>query len=97
MIGSFFTDDIIHAFGGKGAIEAPARDYFKILIIGVPFLAWSMMSNNVIRAEGYPRVAMFAMIIPALLNIILDPIFIVGLDMGIEGAEIGRASCRERV
>src|SRR5690554_7100096 len=65
MIGSFFTDDIIHAFGGKGAIEAPARDYFKILIIGVPFLAWSMMSNNVIRAEGYPRVAMFAMIIPA--------------------------------
>lgn len=86
MIGSFFTDDIIHAFGGKGAIEAPARDYFKILIIGVPFLAWSMMSNNVIRAEGYPRVAMFAMIIPALLNIILDPIFIVALDMGIEGA-----------
>ena len=40
MIGSFFTDDIIHAFGGKGAIEAPARDYFKILLIGVPFLAW---------------------------------------------------------
>src|SRR5690554_2382337 len=86
LVGAFFTDDIIHAFGGKGGIEKPATDYFNILLFGVPFLAWSMMSNNVIRAEGYPRVAMFAMIIPAILNIILDPIFIVALDMGIEGA-----------
>ena len=86
FLGSFFTNDIIHAFGGKGDIEAPATEYFTILLIGVPFLAWAMMSNNVIRAEGYPRVAMFAMIIPAILNIILDPIFIIALDMGIEGA-----------
>lgn len=86
LVGAFFTDDIIHAFGGKGGIEKPATDYFNILLFGVPFLAWSMMSNNVIRAEGYPRVAMFAMIIPAILNIVLDPIFIVALDMGIEGA-----------
>ncbi len=86
LVGAFFTDDIIHAFGGKGGIEEPATAYFKILLVGVPFLAWAMMSNNIIRAEGYPRVAMFAMIIPAILNIILDPIFIIALDMGIEGA-----------
>src|SRR5690554_496177 len=86
LLGAFFTDDIIHAFGGKGDIEEPAIAYFNILFIGVPFLACSMISTNVIRSEGYPRVAMFAMIIPAILNIILDPIFIIALDMGIEGA-----------
>lgn len=86
ILGAFFTDDIIHAFGGKGDVEEPAIAYFKILLFGVPFLAWAMMSINVIRAEGHPRVAMFAMIIPAILNIILDPIFIIVLDMGIEGA-----------
>lgn len=86
LLGAFLTDDIIHAFGGKGDIEAPATAYFNIVLIGVPFLAWSMMSNNVIRSEGYPRVAMYSMIIPAILNIILDPIFIIAFDMGIEGA-----------
>lgn len=86
LLGSFFTDQIIHAFGGKGDVEAPAISYFTIQLIGVPFLAWTMMSNNIIRAEGYPKIAMFAMIIPAILNLILDPILIVALDMGIEGA-----------
>lgn len=86
ILGAFFTDDIIHVFGGMGDIEKPAVEYFTILLIGVPFLAWAMMSINVIRAEGYPRVAMFAMIVPALINLILDPIFIIALDMGIKGA-----------
>ncbi|PKR82034.1 MATE family efflux transporter [Brumimicrobium salinarum] len=86
VLGAIYTDEIIHVFGGMGDVEGPAIAYFNILLIGVPFLAWSMMSNNVIRAEGYPRVAMFAMIIPAILNIILDPIFIILLDLGIEGA-----------
>ncbi|PWH84870.1 MATE family efflux transporter [Brumimicrobium oceani] len=86
LLGAFLTDDIIHVFGGMGDIEQPAIEYFTILLIGVPFLAWAMMSINVIRAEGYPRVAMFAMIVPAIINLILDPIFIVALDMGIKGA-----------
>src|SRR5690554_2602861 len=86
LLRAFFNEDIIHVFGGRGGVEQPAVAYFNILLIGVPFLAWSMMSNNVIRAEGYPRIAMYAMIIPAILNIILDPIFIIVLDMGIEGA-----------
>jgi len=86
ILGFFFTDEIIHVFGGMGEIETPAIEYFSILLIGVPFLAWAMMSINVIRAEGYPRVAMYAMIVPAIINLILDPIFIVALDMGIKGA-----------
>jgi putative MATE family efflux protein len=86
LLGSFFNDDIVTLFGGKGDVRGPALAYFNIVLVGVPFLAWAMMSNNVIRAEGYPRVAMFAMIIPAISNLILDPIFMIGFNMGIEGA-----------
>jgi putative MATE family efflux protein len=85
-LGYFYQDEILNAFGGKGEILQPARDYFGITLIGVPFLAWAMMSNNVIRAEGYPKMAMLTLLIPALTNIVLDPIFIIGFDMGIKGA-----------
>ncbi|MFT7588110.1 MAG: putative MATE family efflux protein, partial [Limisphaerales bacterium] len=63
-----------------------ASAYYRIILIGLPFLAFSMMSNNVIRAEGKAKVAMMTMVIPGILNIGLDPIFILTLDMGIEGA-----------
>lgn len=86
FLGFIFKSEILNLFGGKGEILAPAGDYFEILLFGVPFLAWAMMSNNVIRAEGYPKYAMLTLIVPAVSNIILDPIFIVGFNMGIKGA-----------
>lgn len=86
LLGYVFQDEILNAFGGKGEILQPARDYFGITLIGVPFLAWAMMSNNVIRAEGYPKMAMLTLLIPAITNIVLDPIFIIVFDMGIKGA-----------
>lgn len=81
-----FVDEVLFAFGGKGEIQQYARDYFGVVLFGIPFLAWAMMSNNVIRAEGFPKVAMYILIVPAVANIILDPILIVGFDMGIQGA-----------
>ena len=86
ICGFVFQKQILNAFGGKGDILEPASSYFSILLFGVPFLAWAMMSNNVIRAEGYPKFAMYTLLIPAVVNIFLDPIFIIALDMGIEGA-----------
>ncbi len=86
ILGSFFTDEILFVFGGRGDILPPAQEYFTILLYSVPFLAWAMMSNNVIRSEGAPKVAMFTLIVPAVVNMILDPIFIIGLDWGIAGA-----------
>lgn len=86
FISYVFIDDVISIFGGKGAIHEPSVEYFKIILVGIPFFAWSMMSNNVIRAEGYPNIAMIAMLIPAIANIILDPIFIVFMDWGLAGA-----------
>ena len=86
LIGFLFIDQILALFGGRGEVQEPAREYFSIVLLGVPFLAWAMMSNNVIRAEGFPRVAMYTIMIPAVVNIALDPIFIVWLDMGLAGA-----------
>jgi len=84
--GLFFVDELIPAFGGKGEIFDPAKIYYIIVLCGVPFLALAMMGNNVIRAEGKPKFAMTAMIIPSVANLILDYILINKLDMGMEGA-----------
>lgn len=86
IAGFLFIDQILSLFGGRGDVQEPAQTYFSIVLLGVPFLAWAMMSNNVIRAEGFPRIAMLTIMIPAVVNIILDPIFIIWLDMGIAGA-----------
>ncbi|NND05872.1 MAG: MATE family efflux transporter [Saprospiraceae bacterium] len=85
-LGAYFADDILKLFGGRGDILAPARTYFLITLIGIPFLAWAMMSNNVIRAEGFPKVGMYTLVVPAVANLILDPILIVWLDWGMKGA-----------
>lgn len=86
IIGLTFANELIPAFGGKGDIFEPAKIYYKIVLYGVPVLALSMMGNNVIRAEGKPKVAMIAMIIPSVGNLLLDYVLINLLDMGMAGA-----------
>ncbi|WP_335966768.1 MATE family efflux transporter [Galbibacter sp. PAP.153] len=86
IVGLVFVDTIIPSFGGKGAIFDPAKIYYKIVLYGVPFLALCMLGNNVIRAEGRPKFAMIAMIIPSAGNLIFDYIFINVLDYGMYGA-----------
>lgn len=86
LLSTFFIEDILGIWGGKGDLLVPAKEYFMTLLPGVPFLAWAMMSNNVFRAEGRPQIAMFTMLIPAFINLALDPIFIIWLDMGLYGA-----------
>ncbi|MFH4963728.1 MATE family efflux transporter [Gaetbulibacter sp. M235] len=86
VLGLLFADNIIVSFGGKGAMFVPAKIYYTIVLYGVPFLALCMMGNTVIRAEGKPKFAMYAMMIPSIGNLILDYIFINVLDLGMEGA-----------
>ena len=86
FFGLLYINDIIPAFGGKGAIFEPAKIYYRIVLYGVPFLALCMMGNTVIRAEGKPKFAMYAMMIPSVGNLVLDYIFINLLDFGMEGA-----------
>ena len=86
ILGFCFQAPILKLFGGRGDILAPASVYFRGILLGIPFLAWAMMSNNVMRALGAPKMAMFVLLVPAVLNIILDPIFIVAFDWGLAGA-----------
>lgn len=88
LLGLIFSDEILLLFGANGTIMAPAKEFFFPVLLGVPFLALCMMGNNVIRAEGKPAFAMISMIIPAIVNIILDVIFIKYLQLGIYGAAL---------
>lgn len=86
VFGLVFINELIPAFGGKGDIFDPAKIYYRIVLYGVPLLALCMMGNSVIRAEGKPKFAMIAMIIPSVGNLILDYILINQMDMGMAGA-----------
>ncbi len=84
--GLAFVDTIIPVFGGKGSIFEPAKIYYTIVLYGIPFLALCMMGNTVIRAEGKPKFAMYAMVIPSVGNLVLDYVFINVFDFGMAGA-----------
>ena len=85
-VGVLFYKPLLLLFGANGAILDPATAYFNVVLYGVPFLAFAMMGNPVIRAEGKPKFAMYAMILPAISNILLDIIFIKFLGLGMFGA-----------
>ena len=91
LIGYFLSEEILLLFGANGAIMKPAKEFFMPVLFGVPFLALCMMGNTVIRAEGKPKFAMIAMIIPAFCNIILDVIFIKFFQWGMFGAAMATA------
>lgn len=96
-LGYFFSVPILNLFGAKGEILPIASEYFSVIIFGVPFLAFAMMGNPVIRAEGKPKFAMYAMMVPAVLNILLDILFIKVFNWGMWGAGLATslsfASC----
>jgi len=97
LLGTIFSVPILNLFGAKGTILPIASEYFGVIIYGVPFLAFAMMGNPTIRAEGKPKFAMYAMMVPAVLNILLDILFIKIFNWGMWGAglatSISYASC----
>ncbi len=86
IFGLAFVDQIIILFGGKGNLFDLAKTYYVIVLYGVPVLALCMMANNTIRAEGKPKDAMYAMLLPSVSNLLLDYIFIKIFDWGMMGA-----------
>ncbi|WP_299059714.1 MATE family efflux transporter [uncultured Polaribacter sp.] len=97
VLGNVFSIPILDLFGAKGEILPIASEYFSVIIYGVPFLAFAMMGNPTIRAEGKPKFAMYAMMVPAVLNVVLDIIFIKYFNLGMWGAglatSLSYASC----
>lgn len=84
----FNLNSILKLFGATDNIIIYAYDYSKILILLSFFNIMNMVLNNMIRAEGNSKYSMIGIILGALLNIILDPIFIFTFDYGIKGAAL---------
>ena len=71
-----FLDDLLRFFGATETILPYAKTYAGIVLLGSVFLTANMTMNNFIRASGFPRIAMGTMIVGAIVNTILDPVFI---------------------
>jgi len=90
-LGLIFTDEALALFGAQGEVLAPARVYYTITMAAAPLLAMVMAGNPTIRAEGKPTFSMIALIVPSVVNLILDYILIVVYDYGIAGAAYATA------
>ncbi len=80
-----FLEPILTTFGASEETLPYARDYLQVILPGNIFMTMTFSFNSMMRASGYPKKAMYTMLIGAGLNIILDPIFIFVFDMGIAG------------
>ena len=83
-----FLPQILNLFGCTEALKTYALGYGYIIGVGLPFMMVGTTLNSIIRADGNPKYAMTSMVTGAVLNIILDPIFIFVFKMGVEGAAI---------
>ena len=79
---------LLNLFGCTEALRPYALDYGFIIATGLPFMMVGTTLNSVIRADGSPKYSMVSMVSGALLNTILDPIFIFVFNMGVKGAAI---------
>jgi Na+-driven multidrug efflux pump len=79
-------DPMIAAFGATKEVFPYARAYMGIVVLGTPFLVMSVCSSHLIRADGSPRYSMMCNLTGALLNTVLDPLFIFTFKMGVAGA-----------
>lgn len=86
-----FLPQLLNLFGCTDALREYALKYGFIIAIGLPFMMIGTTLNSIIRADGNPKYAMISMISGAVLNTILDPIFIFVFKMGVEGAAIATA------
>lgn len=83
-----FRRPILFAFGASEASYIYADEYLKIYLWGTIFSMIATGCNGYINAQGFPKVGMFSTMIGAVINIILDPVFIFGMDMGVSGAAL---------
>jgi putative MATE family efflux protein len=83
-----FLDKILVFLGASKDIFIYSKEYLNIILAGFIFQSFNITGNNIIRAEGKPAASMYVLVLGAVLNIILDPIFIFVFKMGVKGAAI---------
>lgn len=88
VVGFLFTDPLLHIMGSTETILPYARSYMRIILIGAPYMTASLVLNNQLRFQGSAFYSMIGITTGAVLNIVLDPLFIFVLDMGVAGAAL---------
>ncbi|MGL5258090.1 MAG: MATE family efflux transporter [Proteocatella sp.] len=83
-----FKEPLLYAFGASENIINYSLDYITIYLYGTIFVQLALGLNTFISAQGYAKTAMISVVIGALINIVLDPIFIFGFGLGVKGAAI---------
>lgn len=83
-----FKKPVLFLFGASNETYVYANQYLKIYLLGTVFSMISTGLNGFINAQGYPRKGMLTVLLGAIINLILDPIFIYGFHMGVQGAAI---------
>ena len=86
--GYLFMKPILFAFGASEESFVYAREYLNIYLLGTLFSMISTGMNGYINAQGFPQIGMCTTVLGAVCNILLDPIFIFGLDLGVSGAAL---------
>ena len=83
-----FKVPILHAFGASSKTIAYANDYITIYLLGTIFVQLALGLNAFISGQGAAKAAMLSVLIGAVINIVLDPIFIFALHLGVRGAAL---------
>ena len=88
MVCYIFKKPILYLFGASDASYNYANEYLRIYLLGTPFTMLTTGLNGFINAQGFPKMGMLTTMLGAILNLILDPIFIFTFDMGVSGAAL---------
>lgn len=88
VVFSVFKTPVLYAFGASDTTIVYAEQYISIYLIGTIFVQFAVGLNTFISGQGNARTAMFSVLIGAVINIVLDPIFIFTFGMGVRGAAL---------
>lgn len=88
VISYLLLPQLVYFFGCTKNVYQYAVDYGRIIILGAPFMIIYSALSQIIRADGAPKYSMILLVVGAILNIILDPIFIFTFNMGVKGGAI---------
>ena len=91
IFGNLFMVPMVRLLGATPTCEAYSIDYASYVLLAAPFMASNFVMNQCLRSEGSATLSMVGMAFGGILNILLDPLFIFGLDMGVAGASLATA------
>ena len=88
IVTEFFLEPLMLLFGSPDEVLPYAMDYVRVVALGFPFLIFSNGGAHLVRADGSPRYSMICNLSGAIINCVLDPLFIAVFDMGMTGAAL---------